>query len=184
MADAAGPVRQQLEFLLNGFSFYARREQVRADDLLVRGRAAAALGRAGSALRDLASRYRRRFLPDPTRDDPTPPTGAMQGLRAIEGLHQDVGDAEARLRGQGFPASDRTWARLRSEHVALELALAFDRRLIAEADEVEERCRALRPEDLGGEPGIEPAGLVPARQSLDALLRTLRERTAHLSIPD
>ena len=182
MAERAGPVRKQLEFLLNGFSFYARRDQARADDLLVRQRAAAALGHSAAALQQLAAAYRRAFLPDPTRERPVPPAGALAGLRAIDRLCSGTRDAESLLRGQGFPASDRTWARLRGEQGALDLALAFDQRLITDSDRLEQCCRAVTPEALGPEPGTEPAALAAAREALDGIRRTMAERAAHLGL--
>lgn len=177
----AGPLRQQLEFLLNGFSFYSRREQVSADDLLVRERAAAELGAATGALRELASAYRRRFIPDPSREQPLPPAGALAGLRAVESLRAEVADAGVRVRGQVLPALDRTWARLRTHQAALELALEFDRGLIQDAAAVRDACQRLGPGDLGPDPGAEPAALAPVRLALAALERTLLARAAHLT---
>ncbi len=167
----------------NHFCVLKSREQARADDLLIRQRAASAVGHAAEALRDLASGYRRRFVPDPTHEHPLPPADALAGLRATEALRGEVGDMETRLHGQGFPASDRTWARLRDEQVALELALAFDHRMITEADALEAACRTVSPDSLGPAPGMDPPALAPVRQRLRALRDTVGERVAHMLPP-
>lgn len=178
----AGPVRQQLEFLLNGFSFYSSRERARTDDLLVRERAARALGEAAACLRDLASAYSRRFLPPPTRGSGLPSREAMAGLRAIEDLRGRVADAETRVRSQPFPASDRTWARLRGEQSALDLALAFDRRLIAESDGVRESAGTLSVDAVAPGAAADTA-LVGVDLTVRSVLATLAERARHLDAP-
>ena len=175
----AGPIRQQLEFLLNGFSFYSSRERARADDLLVRERTARALGEAAVSLRDLASAYSRRYLPPPTRGTGLPPREALAGMRAIEDLRGRVADAETRVRSQPFPASDRTWTRLRGEQAALELALAFDRRLIAEGDAVREAAAAITLDAVAPD-GPADLALHGTDLALRALLVTLAERARHL----
>lgn len=185
MAETSSPgaIRQQLEFLLNGFSFYAHGERCRADDLLVRQRAADALAQGAAAVRDGITTYRRRFIPDPTREHPFPPAGAMAVLRDLESLHAAVADLQTQVRSAPLGASDRTWARLRSAHTALELALAFDRRLILQADAVRDACATLDPQALGPAPEMAKAALAAVRLPLGATAATLRDRAAHLGIP-
>ena len=55
-----------------GYNWYRLDNQMRADDLIVRSRASDNLGGAAARLRDLESRYRRRFIPLPTREHPDP----------------------------------------------------------------------------------------------------------------
>ena len=179
----AGPVRQQLEYLLNGFSFYSARDRLRADDLLVRQRAASALGAAAAALRDLAAEYRRGRVPDPSREHPLPPADAMAGLRAIEAVHGDAELAETAVRSQPFPAEDRTWARLRSEHGALELALSFDRTLIAAADRVQGEAAGLGVDAWDAAPANPAAPLGQVRRALAELRSVLADRARHMA-PD
>ncbi len=182
-AASAGAVRQQLEFLLNGFSFYAHGERCRADDLLVRQRAADALGEGAAALRDGIGAYRRRFIPDPTREHPLPPSGAMAVLRELETLQASVADVQTQVRSQALGAADRTWSRLRGTQTALELALAFDHHLILDADAVRDACAALKPEDLGSGPETAQSALDAVRQRLAGVTATLRDRAAHLAAP-
>lgn len=183
MAEAVGPIRRQLEFLRNGYSCYAHRERARADDLLVRERAAAHLQAATATVRDLASAYRRRYIPDPSSEHPFPSGAALAGLRQIERLQSALGDAAVRVRDQALPASDRTWARLRSEHTALDLALAFDDRLILQAEAVRRACTALTAADLGPAPAEGATPLAAVGGALGELLRTLEDRGAHLALP-
>ena len=60
--------------LLNGYGYnwYRLDNQMRADDLLVRSRASEHLESAAAQLRDLEGRYRRKYLPPPTREHPDP----------------------------------------------------------------------------------------------------------------
>lgn len=180
--EPAGPIRQQLDFLLNGFSFYADRDRSRADDLLVREHSAGVLSEAAASLRDLASAYSRRYLPPPTRGTGLPPREAMVGARVIEDLRGRINDAATRLRSQPFPASDRTWARLRSEQAALDLALAFDRRLIADAESVRSEAASLTLEAVA--PGMAADTALSALDlAVRSVLSTLAERAHHLDAP-
>ena len=58
--------------LLNGYGYnwYRLDNQMRADDLIVRSRASEHLESAAARLRDLEGRYRRKYLPPPTREHP------------------------------------------------------------------------------------------------------------------
>ena len=185
MAETTSPgaIRRQLEFLLNGFSFYAHGERCRTDDLLVRQRAADALAQGAAAIRDGIGVYRRRFIPDPTREQPLPPSGALAVLHELESLQTTVADLQTQVRNQPLGASDRTWSRLRSAHVALELALAFDHHLILHADAVRDACVALNPESLGPTPDTARKALDAVRGPLDAVTATLRDRANHLAAP-
>lgn len=185
MAETASPgtIRRQLDFLLNGFSFYAHAERCRADDLLVRQCAADALAQAAAGVRGGIASYRQRFIPDPTRQQPLPPAEAMAVLRALEALQADLADLQTQVRSQPLGASDRTWARLRSAHTALELALAFDHRLIQQADAARDACAALDPEGLGPTPATAGPALEAIRAQLSAVTTTLRDRADHLAAP-
>ena len=68
-------VRHQLQLLMTGYGYnlYEDKNRTRADDLLVRGQAAAALSEAANALRALRTEYHRRFIPPLTRESPEPP---------------------------------------------------------------------------------------------------------------
>src|SRR5207244_4416428 len=99
--------------------------RARADDLLVRGRAAGALGEAANRLARLAADYHARCVPPSTREQPFPPAENLARLRDLEGLREEASLLGARIRGMSVPASDRTWARFRDERQTLDTLLNF-----------------------------------------------------------
>ena len=74
MSDAgpSNPLVQQLDLLLNGrgFNYYKAENRARADDLLVRERAAGALSAAIGTLSSLHGAYYRQYIPAPSRENP------------------------------------------------------------------------------------------------------------------
>lgn len=146
-------VRRQLDLLLNayGYNLYERKNRARADDLLVRERAAAALAESAAAIRTLRTDYRRRFVPPPSRDNPEPPRERLEALNAMAGLQERLSDLESRVRGMAVPTQDRMWQRLGGERATLTELLVHDYNLIAPCFEVRDRAQALRAEDWNGE---------------------------------
>ena len=175
MSATPGPVRRQLEYLLNGFDFYGHRERLAEDDRLVRLRAAEGLGRALAHLRR-AEALARAALPTPTRERPWPDASALARVRDLEAVAQAVADAEARVRALPLPHLDRTWERLRSSAAALELLLEHDLGLVGAADRLAEHARAVA-EDPAGAP------LGPVREALAAFEAALQARQADLEAP-
>ena len=81
-----------------GYGFYQNTTRVRADDLLVRSRAADALHRA-AAIVYLAEQRARRALPAPTREHPQPDPAALAAIRALKALQERIETLETTLRG-------------------------------------------------------------------------------------
>jgi hypothetical protein len=168
--DSPDGVRRELEFLINGFDFYGHKERLREDDRLVRERAAHSLVAAAEAVRRAEQESRRR-LPPSTREQPFPPPDRMAIVRDLGELARAVGDAEGRLRALPYPHADRTWARLQTESIVLELLLEHDLALVMAADAVRDAAAA-----MGGEPSA--MTLAAARNALVRFEHALRERSA------
>ncbi|MBV8118447.1 MAG: hypothetical protein JO081_00725 [Alphaproteobacteria bacterium] len=126
--------------LLNGYGYnwYRRENQMRADDLLIRSRASEHLEKAAVRLRDLESRYRRKYLLPPTRERPDPEPQAVAGARRFRVLMERVLEIDTGLRGAAVPPEDKIWQRHRSELDALERLTQCDAILVAGAKELDD----------------------------------------------
>jgi hypothetical protein len=127
---------------------------------------------AAAAVRRAEQEARRR-LPPSTREQPLPPPERMAIVRDLAELGKAVGDVEGRLRALPYPHADRTWARLRTEAVALELLLECDLALVAAAEAVRSAAQGM---------GAEPSAMTLAatRNALVRCEHALRERAAAL----
>src|SRR6516164_9066234 len=103
--------------LLNGYGYnwYRLDNQMRADDLLVRSRASEHLERAAARLRDLEGRYRRKYLPPPTREHPDPDPQHIAAARQFRAVADRILEIDTRLRGAAVPPDDKIWLRQRGE---------------------------------------------------------------------
>jgi hypothetical protein len=169
--------RKQLILLLGayGYNLYDDKNRARADDLLVRSQAAAALGEAANALRELRTEYRRRYVPPPTREQPDPPRDRLDQLGAMARLQDRLSDLETGIRSMAVPTQDRVWERFRREATLLEELLLYDYNLIAPCQEVRDQVLALtadmwRPEAASG-----------LQQSANQIERAMRGRAVFLS---
>jgi hypothetical protein len=138
MADDATPNLETLRRLNDaGYGFYRNPARVRADDLLVRARAANYLHRAAAAL-SRAEQALRHAMPAPSRENPFPDPALLATARALKAFQDRIAIFETRLRG---PAAlpDRDFSAviptedLRQRLVTLDAAL-LDRAAIAEAE--------------------------------------------------
>ena len=170
----AGPPRRQLEGLLTGFDFYVHRERLRDDDRLVREWACHALADAADAVRRVESALR-RAIPSPTPHEPMPPAQDLGRLRDIGNLYRAVSDAEALVRAQPYPHTDRIWGRLRNEEALLELVLEHDLSLINAAEAVRAAAEALSAAPESG-------ALTAVQRALDRCERALAERAFALDL--
>ena len=143
--EITNPVLQQLDLLLTGYgyNFYNVKNRMRADDLLVRQKAAETLGLAANALGALQGDYQRRYVPPGTREQPFPPPERMERLREIGQARERLSTLAAEIRGMPVPTQDRTWARLRDERSVLESLLHFDRALVGQIEELALLTRGL-----------------------------------------
>jgi hypothetical protein len=142
--------------LINGYGYnwYRQDNQMRADDLLVRSRASDILAVAVARLRDLEGRYRRKFLPPPTREHPDPEPSHLAAVRQFRAIEERIGDVDTRLRGAAAPANDKIWQRHRSEVDTLQRLGECDVLLVGGAKELSDLVAGL-PADAAIEPAVE-----------------------------
>jgi hypothetical protein len=113
---------------------YTVKGRLRADDLLVRERAARSLAEATARLRDLASQWRAERVPASTRENPFPPTEVMVPLRQADKLGRDVDTVATAVRGLPLLPEDKVWDRVRRG--GLDELMQFDWAMVGEADEL------------------------------------------------
>jgi hypothetical protein len=135
--------------LLNGYGYnwYRWDNQMRADDLLVRSRASEHLESAAARLRDLEGRYRRKYLPPPTREHPDPDPQHLAAARHFRAVADRILEIDTRLRGAAVPPDDKVWQRQRGEVETLQRLGNCDVVLVAGAKELVETVAGL-PADV------------------------------------
>lgn len=145
----AESVRGLLTNLLSayGYNLYEGKNRARADDILVREKTAGHLSEAATALRALRIAYQKRFVPPPSRENPSPPPERLAAMRAIGTIQERLGDLESRVRGMSVPTQDRVWEKLRNERNLLNQLIVQDYNLLAPASTLLERCVAMKPAD-------------------------------------
>ncbi|HEX5417021.1 MAG TPA: hypothetical protein VFZ25_15265 [Chloroflexota bacterium] len=148
MADGVHNVLVNL-FSAYGYNLYEGKNRARADDLVLREKVADELANAAAALRSLRTAYQKRFIPPPSRENPSPPPERLAALRAIGESQQRVSDLESRVRGMTVPTQDRVWEKFRGEKALLNQLILHDYNLAAPAVAIRERCQALRPAEWG-----------------------------------
>jgi hypothetical protein len=165
--------------LLNGYGYnwYRLDNQMRADDLLVRSRASEHLESAAARLRDLEGRYRRKYLPPPTREHPDPDPQHLAAARRFRAVTDRILEIDTRLRGAPVPADDEIWLRQRGELEAVQRLGNCDVVLVARAKEVVETMAGV-PADVCIDPAIEQQ----IDKHLDRLAEELTRRDEILAV--
>ena len=157
-----------------GYNFYRQENQLRADDQLVRAKAAWLLGLAHDSLAVAEHEYRREAIPAPSRAKPFADPVALEGAQALERLGGAIGALIGRLHALPVPENDRMTQRYRQEAETLRALGGCDEQLIGQA----ELLRASL-EDRSG------AGVLESLPSLNAgvaaIHETLRQRQALLT---
>lgn len=173
MADS---VAHQLQLLLGayGYNLYNKKNRARADDLLVRQSAAAAVAEAATALRTLRTEYHRQFIPPSTRAQPDPPPERLAALRQMEQLQERLSDLETRIRSMSVPTQDRVWEQFRQEQTLLNELLLQDYQLTAPCQELREQAQALTAA------AWTPTSVAPLERLIDQIERASRARTGFL----
>lgn len=157
-----------------GYNFYRLENQLRADDQLIRRKAAELLGQANAALCQAESDYRRDHLPPPTREKPYPDADAVAAAQVIERLVRQVDGLKGRINAMPVPENDRMTQRFREEAQTLHALGVHDEQLIGQAE-------TLRLA-VDGRDGAWIAANAPALQDgLKAIDETLRQRALLLS---
>jgi hypothetical protein len=174
----AGALRQLATNLFYGwgYNFYRGENQLRADDQLVRSKAASLLGLAMASVCTAESAYRREFLPVPTRARPFPDAAAVANAQKLEALAAALGALEAALQQQPVPANDRMTQRYREEGPTLQALLRYDERLVGQ-------CELLRGMVENQSAGSLLGKLPELEAGLEAIRTTLRNRAAVLLEP-
>ncbi len=174
----AGVLRQIATNLFYGwgYNFYRKENQLRADDQMVRSKAASLLGEAMAAVSAAESEYRREYLPPPTRAKPFPDAEAVASAQKLERLAKNIGAVEALIQHQPAPENDRMTQRYRHEAPTLAKLIGFDERLVGQ-------CELLR-KAVGGADGLTILkGMSDLEAGLDAIKETLRNRESVLLGP-
>ncbi len=158
-----------------GYNFYRLENQLRADDLMIRGKVGWLLGLARGAVETAESDYRRAFLPPPTREKPRPEAGAAAGAQTLERLSHAIGALEGQIRAQPVPETDRMTQRYRQEAATLQRLLDCDVRLAGQAEML--RAKLDRQD---GAWMIDNASQI--QEGLKAIEASLRDRQAALFV--
>ena len=163
--------------LLNGYgySWYRLDNRMRADDLLIRSRASDYLTSATVRLRDLEGRYRRKYLPPPTRERPDPESQHVAMVRQFRAVDDRITEIDTRLRGGAVPPDDKVWLRHRNELDILQRLGQCDAILAASAKELDDYVAGL-PQDAV----IDSETEVQIKDHLDRLTKILTQRSETL----
>lgn len=167
----AGPLRQAATNLFYGwgYNFYRAENQLRADDQLVRGKAAWLLGIAMASVIAAETEYRREFLPVPSREKPYPDAAAVAAAQRLERLARGIGALESAIQQLPVPENDRMTQRFREEAPTLQALIGFDEQLVGQCD--------LLRSMVDGQDGTSIIGKIGELESgLEAIRTTLRER--------
>lgn len=173
----AGPLAETAINLFYGwgYNFYRDENKLRADDLLIRTKAATLLGQVRASLESAEAKFRREF-PAPSRAAPYPAKELLASAQILERLSHDAGALAARLHALPAPENDRMTQRYRQERETLQRLAACDELLIGQA----ELLRASL-DNLSAAAILVMAGQI--EEGFAAIQETLRQRQAILSDP-
>lgn len=160
-------------FLGWGYNFYRTENQLRADDQLVRAKAAWLLGQAAASVQVAEADFRRDAFPPPTRANPYPDPEAVRAVQTLERLGRAIMAVEARLQALPAPEQDLMSLLYRQEAATLAGLVDHDTRMIGQA----ELLRALV--DHKAAPWL-LENLAEVELGLSALLATLNDRVSLL----
>lgn len=172
------PVYQTWVMLLNGwgYNWYRIDNQLRADDLLVRSRASEHLAAAAAQLRDIEMRYRRKYLPPPSREHPFADPDHLAEARRMRAISDRIAETDTRIRGAAVPSNDQIWTRHRNEVDTLLQLGHCDVVLVGVANDLLALVTGLTPDD-----GIDTAAEGRIDQQLAQLAAALAQRNDLLS---
>jgi len=171
----AGPLRQLATNLFYGwgYNFYRVENQLRADDQLVRSKAAGLLGTAAASVSAAESDYRREFLPPPSRAKPFPDPAAVASAQRLERLARGISGLEQLIHQQPAPESDRMTQRYRQEAGTLKALIESDEQLVGQCELLRSMVNAKDAAAILNEaPELE--------RGLEAIRATLQSREAIL----
>jgi hypothetical protein len=174
----AGLLRQLATNLFYGwgYNFYRLENQLRADDQLVRTKAASLLGIAMASASDSEGEYRRQFLPPPSREHPFPDAAAIATAQRLERLVREIGALESSLHQQPVPENDRMTQRYRNEAETLKRLIHHDEQLVGQ-------CELLRSMIAGKKLDSIVENLPNLERGVETIRSTLRSRESLLLSP-
>lgn len=156
-----------------GYNFYRAENQLRADDQLVRSKAASLLGYAAASVCEAESAYRREFLPPPSRAKPFPDAEAVVGAQRLERLAREITSLEQLIHHQPAPENDRMTQRYRNEAQTLQTLIEHDEQLVGQC----ELMRSMVSEQDGAALLKDEADV---KLGLEVIRTTLKQREAVL----
>jgi len=156
-----------------GYNFYKVENQLRADDLMIRSKAAWLLGEAATAVCTAEGDYRREFLPPPTRAKPFPDAEAVASAQKLERLHRELTGIEQFIHQLPAPENDRMTQRYRLEAPTLFNLGQFDQKLVGQ-------CELMRRSVTGVDPQALLKLLPDLEAGVGAIRATLHDRQAVL----
>lgn len=141
----AGSVRQLVENLYNGWGYnaYRKENQLRADDLLIRGKISEMLGALRNRWKIRENEWRAEKLPAPTRENPYPDPSAVATAKAMENIQKEIESFEIRIRTAPVPGNDRVWERHRNEKATLDALMQCDKQICVQLIEMMESCETV-----------------------------------------
>ncbi len=173
------PIKHTLTNLLTayGYNLYENKNRLRADDLLVREKAAEMLSEGATTLRGLRTAFQKRFIPPPTRENPSPPPERLAQLREMAQLMERLEDLATRIRSMAVPTQDRVWEHFRGERALLSQLLQQDYNLVAPCHELRDAVQRLTPADWND------ATASSLQTTADRVEQAIRSRTDFLRVP-
>ena len=117
-----------------GYNFYRLENQLRADDLLVRSKASYLLSLSRGVVEIQQRDYRRKHIPTPTREKPTPDPEALEAVETLKELSNAIGSIEGVIRTMPVPENDRMTQRYRQEAETLVRLREIDCHLVGQAE--------------------------------------------------
>ena len=165
----AGPLKQVAINLFYGwgYNFYREENQLRADDQLIRAKAAWLLGLAQASVDEAELGFRREKLAPPTRAKPFPDPAAIEEAQTLERLGKALGALIGRLHAMPVPENDRMTQRYRQEADTLRTLGDCDEQLIGQA----ELLRAMLEQKRGAWVLDNLAAVTDGVAAIDATLR-------------
>lgn len=152
-----------------GYNFYRVENQLRADDQLVRAKAANLLGMGRASVTEAEAEYRRQFLPPPSRQRPFPDPSAIQTAQRLEHLTRQIDAVETLIHQLPVPENDRMTQRYREEAPTLRTLIYHDEQLVGQ-------CELLRSMLTGKSADTILQDLSNLERGLEAIRTTLRNR--------
>ncbi len=172
---AAGPLRELATNLFHGwgYNFYRLENQLRADDQLVRSKAAWLLGTARAAVERAEADWRRRNILPPTRERPFADAATIADAQALERLSKAIGALASLIGSQPVPENDRMTEAYRDEAAALHRLLNCDLELVGGCEALRLGIEGKTGEQLLAARDDLETGLAAIRAALEARARTL-----------